>query len=191
MEDSAMRYIGIKSSRHSSPPTLPPAGNVGDFLPKSRPVTSIFRVFFFLRDHSKLMSAGHFSWECGWSWRSWKFEVMSVSSHKISVLYSTGIKMSRRRWSKNSEKSKCPRTLILNDHSLSAQIKLKFPKIWTQKKHTEHERDVKHGVFERGTPLSFLVFHGFYRHFSRFSFVLALASLVFWYVRLIVYTIWA
>ena len=73
---------------------------------------------------------------------------------------------------------------------MSPPITRKFPKIGQEKKHTEHERDVKNGVFDRGTLVYFRVFHGIFGIFSWKSVVLALVSLVFWHVQFIVCTTW-
>ena len=47
-----------------------------------------------------------------------------------------------------------------------------------QKKHTEHERDVKNRVFDPGAPVYFRIFHGILGVFSCFSVVLAIVPLV-------------
>ena len=73
---------------------------------------------------------------------------------------------------------------------MSPPITRKFPKIDQKKKHTEHERNVKNGVFDRGTQVYFRVFHGIFGIFSWKSVVLALVSLVSSHVQLIVCAIW-
>ena len=73
---------------------------------------------------------------------------------------------------------------------MSPPISRKFPKFGQKQKHTEHERDVKNGDFDRGTPVYFRVFHGTFGISSCFCVVLALVSLVFCYVQFIVCITW-
>ena len=60
----------------------------------------------------------------------------------------------------------------------------------TRKKHTEHQRDVKNGIFDCETVVYIGVFHSIFGIFSCFSVGLVRVSLVFWHAQFIMCTIW-